>query len=68
MQILLTSVRARIQSLEEQECQENLYKNELAKKDDTIANIKLENKTLMEKSDEQEETIKELQNSINVKI
>ena len=56
---------ARIQSYEE--FQEKHFKNECTEKDDIIADLKHERNTLMEKLIERDDTIKELQNSINVK-
>ena len=57
---------ARIKSYEE--FHENHFKREFAKKDDIIADLKLEKNSLIEKVKERDDTIKELQNSINVKI
>ena len=56
---------ARIQSYED--IQEKHFKNEFAEKDDTIADLKRERNTLVKKINERDDTIKELQNSINVK-
>ena len=55
----------RIKSYEE--LTEKHFKNEFTKKDDTIADLKRERNTLVRKINERDDTIKELQNSINVK-
>ena len=55
----------RIQSYEE--FQEKHFKSEFAQKEDTIADLKHERNTLMKKISERDDTIKELQSSINMK-